>query len=283
VVYIYALVCPESNQVRYIGKSINPTKRLGAHVSSAVRFAYDHHTARWIRKLAASGLKPCVEVLQALEVGQDWRSAERMWIAKAKEQGWPITNTTAGGEGLDYIDPAEKAAYREKHRQAMRRYAKTPAGKQNIRRMLLAGQSPVAAERRRRSVKAACSTEQYRKKMSAINRSIASRPGMSERRSEQFKVLWNTQEYRDACMSGFSSPECKRKQSESKIKAWTDPEARNRMMKRWGSEERDAQRAAIESRREKMRPSPEGRERQRQAMRDLWAKRKAEGKRRLGD
>lgn len=76
-------------------------------------------------------------------------------------------------------------------------------------------------------------------------------------------------------MEAFARPETKARQSETKKNAWNDPEKRSRFMNRWTPAARERQATAINGRRDKMKPSPEGRERQRQAMRDYWAKKKA--------
>ncbi len=50
--YIYRLIDPNSEVVRYVGKSIHPKKRMGQHLKSSksakLRLS---HTARWIKKL----------------------------------------------------------------------------------------------------------------------------------------------------------------------------------------------------------------------------------------
>jgi predicted GIY-YIG superfamily endonuclease len=108
-IYIYGLKCPTDNVIRYVGKSIDPEKRLKGHVSGAKNYAYDHHTARWIRKLISSGSRPELVLLHKVGENERWQDVERAFIASAVERGWKLTNSTRGGEGLDYINGADRA------------------------------------------------------------------------------------------------------------------------------------------------------------------------------
>lgn len=98
--FIYALRCPETGAVRYIGKSNDPARRLNAHVSRAISTGEQHHSANWIRALVARGLRPDLEVLAKVSPIEDWRDVERAYIAKAREAGLDLTNTSPGGEGV---------------------------------------------------------------------------------------------------------------------------------------------------------------------------------------
>lgn len=92
--FIYALVDPRTDAVRYIGKAANLRVRLSAHL----RDRASTRKARWLRTLIREGLRP---TLITLEQGAgDWRPAEQRWIAKFKADGANLTNATLGGEGL---------------------------------------------------------------------------------------------------------------------------------------------------------------------------------------
>lgn len=78
-------------------------------------------------------------------------------------------------------------------------------------------------------------------------------------------------------MEAFSRPETKKKQSESKKKAWADPDTRVRLMNRWTPEAKALQAERLLERQAliQSRMTPEIRARQAATLKDTWAKRKA--------
>ncbi|MBF0553237.1 MAG: GIY-YIG nuclease family protein [Nitrospirae bacterium] len=58
--FIYALVDPISIEMRYIGKSTNPHKRLSRHLIDKQRT----HKTSWIQSLRNKGLKPIYCILE---------------------------------------------------------------------------------------------------------------------------------------------------------------------------------------------------------------------------
>lgn len=92
--YIYALIDPRTDQIRYIGKCDTPNERLRAHRCDKA----NTHKARWIRLLRAAGLRPRMEIIEV--VAQDnWADREKFWIAYYRAQGLRLTNITDGGDG----------------------------------------------------------------------------------------------------------------------------------------------------------------------------------------
>lgn len=77
---IYALRCPVSGEVRYIGQSADPRRRLRHHL---VEVGKHPHLAKsqWIAGLVSVGLQPELEVLEWVPAG-DAVAAERRWIAE---------------------------------------------------------------------------------------------------------------------------------------------------------------------------------------------------------
>lgn len=104
-IFIYALTDPETGAIRYIGKSIRPYQRLTNHCNEQARC----HRTNWIRSLRSRGLRPALVILETLPPGADWQSAERRWIAHGREQGWPLTNSTSGGDGVPDLSPESRA------------------------------------------------------------------------------------------------------------------------------------------------------------------------------
>jgi len=96
IAYIYALVEPVTEEIRYIGKTTNPKRRLIRHLSDAR--INDSYKDKWLRKLKNQGLKPTLEILD--EVPHDeWVFWEKHWISLCKSWGLKLTNGNSGGIG----------------------------------------------------------------------------------------------------------------------------------------------------------------------------------------
>jgi len=98
-VFIYGLIDPRNNQLRYIGKSIDPPKRLKDHIKESKGSRRNNHNYNWIRQLLAEGLRPVLEILEEIPE-DDWREREMDWISAARIVGLELTNRTDGGEGV---------------------------------------------------------------------------------------------------------------------------------------------------------------------------------------
>jgi hypothetical protein len=94
---IYVLKDPRTLEVRYVGATSRPDKRLRDHIKGA-RLKAKTHKDHWLRQLLTHDLKPVFEVV-ANPTG-DWETAEREWIARFRARGCRLTNSTDGGEGL---------------------------------------------------------------------------------------------------------------------------------------------------------------------------------------
>jgi len=95
IVYIYGLIDPNIEQLRYVGKSVNPKIRLRKHISE--RWKSDSHKNRWVRKLLGEDIKPrliVIDVVPKLE----WQFWEIFYIAYFKGLGINLTNGTKGGD-----------------------------------------------------------------------------------------------------------------------------------------------------------------------------------------
>lgn len=109
--YIYALVDPRNNAIRYIGKSNKPRHRFAVHlVPSSLR--ENTHKNAWIKQLLSIGLKPKLETLDWVPVAE-WETEERKWIDRFRNLPGPkLTNTTDGGEGSAGLVFSEEAKKR---------------------------------------------------------------------------------------------------------------------------------------------------------------------------
>lgn len=91
--YIYALVHPESLEIKYIGKTTNLKQRLGFHVRDNSKT----HKANWIKSLRKLNLFPGLIVLE--EVESNWQQREMYYIKYYRDLGVKLCNGTDGGDG----------------------------------------------------------------------------------------------------------------------------------------------------------------------------------------
>lgn len=110
LVYIYALSDPETGEVRYIGKTVNPRKRLRCHCVPLVR-GRASHKEKWIGTLRKRGFRPVMTILEAVADPEQAAAAQVRLIRNYREQGAPLVNGTAGGDGAEgYVHSADSRA-----------------------------------------------------------------------------------------------------------------------------------------------------------------------------
>lgn len=110
MVFIYALLDPRDQAVRYIGKTNQPLKRrLRDHIWDCV--SQTTYRAYWVKHLLSLGMKPIITLLE--EVPKEyWREAETFWIEYFRRIGARLTNATCGGDGGDAPSVATRARLR---------------------------------------------------------------------------------------------------------------------------------------------------------------------------
>jgi DNA-binding transcriptional regulator YdaS (Cro superfamily) len=113
-VSIYALADPRTGEVRYIGKAVDPVRRLQQHLTPFQLSRYKSKKNSWIKSLLDAGVTPTLHVLELVDY-QAANEAEIRWIAKALGMGARLTNGTAGGDGGAITDPDAKARVRAAH------------------------------------------------------------------------------------------------------------------------------------------------------------------------
>jgi hypothetical protein len=94
--YIYKLIDPVSNDVRYIGQTNDINRRYNDHLSSSIRensSQYKTHKSCWIRKLISLGLRPTIEIIQECYTLSESNSLEKMYIEKYTLDGCRLTNS----------------------------------------------------------------------------------------------------------------------------------------------------------------------------------------------
>ncbi len=95
-VFIYSLCEPVSSEVRYIGKSAAPERRLTNHLCAG-----RNKIAAWVEQLAADGLRPTLCILEVVPPGHDASARERLAIGMHIARGARLLNSegTPAGRG----------------------------------------------------------------------------------------------------------------------------------------------------------------------------------------
>ena len=111
--FIYALTDPRDGQIRYVGKALNPNRRLWQHITRKDT----SHKCSWILGLKSCGLQPNLEILEEVDE-LSWADSERFWISTLSFYGFKLTNLTAGGDASFSFtnETREKMAARKRGR-----------------------------------------------------------------------------------------------------------------------------------------------------------------------
>jgi hypothetical protein len=96
--YIYGLIDPITNEIRYIGKSNNPQKRYPQHINEAK--LNNTKKSNWIKKLLREYKRPELFIIDEVSKN-NWQFWEEHYISLFKSWGFNLTNQTKGG-GADY-------------------------------------------------------------------------------------------------------------------------------------------------------------------------------------
>lgn len=112
-VFIYALCEPDSRTVRYIGKTVNLTRRFRDHVRESHKSKT--YLGNWLKSVLGMGKVPNMVVL--CETSEDLGSQEEIrYITAARAIGIRLTNATDGGEGMLNPSPETRARMGLAHR-----------------------------------------------------------------------------------------------------------------------------------------------------------------------
>ncbi len=221
--FIYGLLDPKSNKLRYIGKANDPEARLAKHIREAKKSTSLHRLA-WIRGLLNEGLIP--KLILLMEVSRDqWSLVEKLLIFSLSDAGYDLTNMADGGEG------GATARGRKRSQEARNNISQ---GLKN----LYAGNADLRNHQRQNSLKL-WENEEFRKKRDvALND-----PEVKSRMSEFQKERWEGQEIRnrqsEVGKKNWNDPQLREKMTSAIKEKWKDPEYRERQrqarLKSWAN------------------------------------------------
>lgn len=93
-VFIYVLIDPNTREVRYVGKTIWPTKRIFGHLKDSK----NSHKKNWVAALLSGNQKPIFEIVD-MAGEHNWESVEKSYITAFRALGCKLTNLAEGGNG----------------------------------------------------------------------------------------------------------------------------------------------------------------------------------------
>jgi len=93
-VFIYTLKDPDTDEIRYVGKTQEPEKRLRGHKSTRD----NSYRSNWMQSLQDRGVAPVLEIIDEVNL-EDWPQWEVAYIEYFRELGCRLVNATVGGEG----------------------------------------------------------------------------------------------------------------------------------------------------------------------------------------
>jgi hypothetical protein len=106
--YVYALKCPDTGDVRYIGKTCDPERRFRWHMYQKTK----DHKGFWIQKLRRNKKKPVIQVLASGLTFDQANNLEIFLIALLRLMGTNLVNSTNGGEGCSGFKQSEETKQR---------------------------------------------------------------------------------------------------------------------------------------------------------------------------
>ena len=112
ITYIYLLKDAEEN-IKYIGKSNNPSKRLVCHISEAKKNDKKSHKNNWINSLINKEQKPIMEIIEEVPL-EGWEFWECYYISIFKELGCELTNGDKGGRGGNFFTEEQRKKQSER-------------------------------------------------------------------------------------------------------------------------------------------------------------------------
>lgn len=210
---IYGLVDPRTNELRYVGKTIQPLNdRLRIHLYDARR-GLKRYVCNWIRQVLRDGLEP--EIFEIESVQEDWIEQEQFWIAYFRYIGARLTNGTIGGEGT----PGRKASAETlaKMSEISKRTQMVPSVRAKKSESMRRNHAdPEIHARISQGIKAAVNRPDVKARSDAAR----VRPDVMARRVASIKATFDAEPERlkrrgDAIRASLANPEVRKRKSES--------------------------------------------------------------------
>lgn len=96
---VYALICPDTGMVRYVGQTSRGVTRIRQHAKGMRCSDASREKKRWVQGLLDAGKIFHVRILSQHEGSRELDASEVEWISRFRDLGHPLTNLTTGGCG----------------------------------------------------------------------------------------------------------------------------------------------------------------------------------------
>ena len=193
--YIYILIDPETNQVRYVGKTTSLKRRYNQHVSECSKIR--NHKNNWLLSLKNKNIKPEMVIIDETD-NDDWIFLEQWYIQLYRSWGYRLTNSTEGGEGVCGHSPSPET------REKMSNSAKGKVWSEESKRKLSATNTgrKLSDERKRKISEAAkkrgISPETKLKMLESRRKNPLKHSEESKLRiSQKLKLITNDRQYKN--------------------------------------------------------------------------------------
>lgn len=170
VTKIYILQDPNGD-IRYVGKTSRTLRHRLIENFKDIRKGIITYKMHWFASCLKKGYMPCGRVIET--VRGDGNKQERYWIAKYKNEGARLTNSTDGGEGI--LNPSAET-----------RRKLSIAGKWKHPKLSLETRKRISISKKGHSQL----TDQTKLKMSITRKILHSKPEYRKARSDQMKEIW---------------------------------------------------------------------------------------------
>ena len=205
-VFIYGLIDPRNDCLRYIGKADVVATRVRQHIARA-RHEVSHKSS-WIRGVLSSGFCPRVVVLAQI-ARFHWKDYEKLLIQSALQKGFNLTNSKPGGEG----DPELSRESIERGNVKRRLTASTPEHKALMSAVL----------------KEALSKPEVKVRMSLAFKAERSKPGRKEAMARAAKLGWekiDREQIKEIRSDYWRDESVRQRHSKAYRDAWASPEGK---------------------------------------------------------
>ena len=98
--YIYALIDPRDNKLKYVGYSVNPKRRLREHTNLIKINRRRNKAHNWCLHLYNNKMKPVMKILEICGSIEHGAKREDYWIRFFRKKGCDLKNTSDGGKGI---------------------------------------------------------------------------------------------------------------------------------------------------------------------------------------